>query len=123
MGVTTAGKGTIQADPYQLDDGSAVVITVAKMLTAKGESFDGVGVAPDVESTLTSEQEQSFYDLTPDIDPQVARCQEVLAQALGNGGTDEEGDASDQDVNTTENTEGTEDAGSDAASSEASSEG
>lgn len=123
VGVTTAGKGTIQADPYQLDDGSAVVITVAKMLTAKGESFDGVGVAPDVESTLTSEQEQSFYDLTPDIDPQVARCQEVLAQALGNGGTDEEGDASDQDVNTTENTEGTEDAGSDAASSEASSEG
>lgn len=123
VGVTTAGKGTIQADPYQLDDGSAVVITVAKMLTAKGESFDGVGVAPDVESTLTSEQEQNFYDLTLDSDPQVARCQEVLAQMLGSDSTDEEGDASDQDVNTTENTEGTEDAGSDAASSEASSEG
>ena len=117
VGVTTAGKGTIQADPYQLDDGSAVVITVAKMLTAKGESFDGVGVAPDVESTLTSEQEQNFYDLTPDSDPQVARCQEVLAQTLGSDSTDEEGDASDQDVNTTENAENTEE-GSDSASSE-----
>lgn len=91
VGVKTAGKGTIQAEPYQLQDGSAVVITVARMLTSTGECFDGVGVAPDVEYALTAEQEQSFYDMTPDTDPQVTRCCEVLAQQIalsGAGGED-----------------------------------
>ena len=96
VGVKTAGKGTIQASPSQLEDGSAVVITVARMLTSTGECFDGVGVTPDVEYALTSEQEQSFYDMTPDTDPQVTRCCEVLAQQIAQSG------AGGEDVNVNE---------------------
>ncbi len=49
VGETTYGKGTIQAEPYRMSDGSAVVITTAKMITGDGTSFDSTGLTVDVE--------------------------------------------------------------------------
>ena len=49
VGQKTYGKGTIQAEPHRMSDGSAVVVTVAKMITAGGGSFDGTGLAVDIE--------------------------------------------------------------------------
>ena len=40
VGTTTMGKGTIQSSPQRLSDGSAVVVTVAKLLCGDGSSFD-----------------------------------------------------------------------------------
>lgn len=64
IGENTMGKGTIQAEPYRMSDGSAVVITVARMLTGKGASFDGTGLTVDLEliakpSTENSEGENA----------------------------------------------------------------
>jgi len=74
VGTTTLGKGTIQSSPQRLSDGSAVVITVAKLLSCDGSSFDGVGLTVDVERALTSDEEALYYDYTVDTDPQIQRA-------------------------------------------------
>lgn len=74
VGTTTMGKGTIQSSPQRLSDGSAVVVTVAKLLSCDGTSFDGVGLAVDVERPLTSEEEALYYDYTVADDPQIQRA-------------------------------------------------
>mmetsp|Transcript_5802 Transcript_5802/g.12283 ORF Transcript_5802/g.12283 Transcript_5802/m.12283 type:complete len:654 (-) Transcript_5802:416-2377(-) len=51
MGDTTFGKGIIQA-VYGLQDGSGLVLTVAKYVTPKGTSIQGVGILPDILSKL-----------------------------------------------------------------------
>ena len=94
VGVKTMGKGMLQSEPEKLSDGSAVVVTVAKLLTSLGDSFDGVGVVPDVESTLTADEEQMSYALTVDTDPQIQRALEVLSSMTGSGS--EEDSASSQ---------------------------
>ncbi len=40
VGTTTQGKGTIQSSPQRLSDGSAVVLTVAKLVCGDGSCFD-----------------------------------------------------------------------------------
>jgi len=51
MGEGSFGKGLIQA-VYGLNDGSGLVLTVAKYETPAGESIQGVGVMPDVREGL-----------------------------------------------------------------------
>lgn len=74
VGTTTYGKGTIQSSPQRLSDGSAVVVTVAKLVASNGESFDGTGLTVDVERALNSDEQGAFYDFTLDTDPQVQRA-------------------------------------------------
>lgn len=74
VGTATRGKGTIQSSPQRLSDGSAVVITVARLLSCDGSSFDGTGLAVDVERALTSEEEALYYDYTVADDPQIQRA-------------------------------------------------
>ena len=71
VGQKTYGKGTIQAEPHRMSDGSAVVITVAKMITANGESFDGTGLAVDIE-VAPGTNTDAGAPLTSD--PQVSRA-------------------------------------------------
>ena len=71
VGQKTYGKGTIQAEPHRMSDGSAVVITVAKMITANGESFDGTGLAVDIEVAPDTNTDAGA-PLTSD--PQVSRA-------------------------------------------------
>ena len=66
IGEKTMGKGTIQGEPHRMSDGSAVVITVAKMLTGNGESFDGVGVPVDLEVAPKPGTENSEGDYAHD---------------------------------------------------------
>ncbi|MDD3429565.1 MAG: S41 family peptidase [Oscillospiraceae bacterium] len=79
VGTKTAGKGTIQ-ELNRLTDGSAVDITVAKLLPGNSESFDGVGVLPDYELALKAEEEQYFYDFTLESDPQIIRAFEIARE-------------------------------------------
>ena len=73
MGTTTAGKGSIVCEPVAMTNGSAVAFTVGKLLDHNGQSFDGTGVAPDVEVPLTTEEERNYYNYTVDSDPQIAK--------------------------------------------------
>lgn len=81
VGVTTNGKGTIQAEPYRMSDGSAVVITIAKMLTGAGSSFDGTGLTVDVEATLKTDSENASVSL--EADSQVERALGVAKSLTG----------------------------------------
>ena len=54
VGKTTAGNGTYQK-VFELSDGGAVVLTVAKLLPYTSECFDGTGVTPDYETELKTQ--------------------------------------------------------------------
>ena len=56
VGSSTMGKGTIQSSPQRLSDGSAVVVTVAKLICGDGSCFDGTGLTVDVERPLTPDE-------------------------------------------------------------------
>ena len=65
VGTTTMGKGTIQSSPQRLSDGSAVSITVAKLICGDGSCFDGTGLSVDVERALRAERDHQFLRLYP----------------------------------------------------------
>lgn len=99
VGTTTYGKGTIQKEPQQLSDGSAISITVAALLTGDQNSFNGTGISPDVEVALKAEEESGLYLLPLDVDPQVAKAVEVLntaAQTAPEQPTTEDAASTDQ---------------------------
>lgn len=83
VGEATQGKGTIQSSPQRLSDGSAVTITVAKLLCGDGSSFDGTGLAVDTESTLTADEKSAYYSYTTATDPQILRASNVAVQLSG----------------------------------------
>ncbi len=51
VGETSFGKGTVNV-PRELPDGGALFVTIARWLTPERILIDGVGIRPDVESTL-----------------------------------------------------------------------
>ena len=82
VGVNTAGKGTIQAEPYRMSDGSAVIITTAKMLTTDKTSFDGAGLTVDVEVTAKADGSDTTL-VTVDQDIQVQKALGVAQTMTG----------------------------------------
>ena len=82
VGTVTAGKGTIQSEPRMLSDGSAIV-TVARLLTYDGTSFDGTGLVPDVDRALSSDEQGMYYDFTTDNDPQILKAFSVADSMTG----------------------------------------
>lgn len=77
VGTTTFGKGVIQT-LIKLTDGSAINLTTAHFYPPSGNPINGVGVIPDYEVKLTTEQEANFDTLTLEQDPQVAKAVEVV---------------------------------------------
>ena len=75
--------GTIQSSPQRLSDGSAVSITVAKLICGDGSCFDGTGLSVDVERALSAEETTNFYDYTPEDDPQIQRAVSAAQQLSG----------------------------------------
>ncbi len=71
VGEKTFGKGSVQ-DFIELDDGSAIKITVAQWLTPKGKTIEEVGIEPDVFVELTRE------DFDEDRDPQLDKVKELI---------------------------------------------
>ena len=74
VGSTTAGKGVLLSDPQSLSDGSAVVITVGILLDNEGKNWNGTGLTPDVDASLTNDEQSSYYDFTVDNDPQITKA-------------------------------------------------
>lgn len=94
VGETTMGKGTVQSSPQRMSDGSAVVITVGKLLTCSGESFDGTGLAVDVERVLSADEQLLYYDYTVENDPQIQRAFAMADSMTGSSTVASAGNAS-----------------------------
>ena len=71
IGEKTFGKGSVQT-LEDLDDGSALKITVAKWFTPNGTSIADEGLKPDIELELTQE------DIDADRDAQLEKAIEIL---------------------------------------------
>jgi len=77
IGTNTFGKGTMQT-VYQLSDGSGVVLSTNLYNPPYGDNYEGVGIAPDIEVTLTKQQQDNFYKLTYEEDPQLQKAILIL---------------------------------------------
>ncbi len=77
VGDKTAGNGTMQ-QIFELNDGSAVSLTVARILPYKSESYNGVGIEPDYMVELTGEQFSRLEMLSFDEDPQYKKAMSLL---------------------------------------------
>ena len=83
VGSTTAGKGVLLSDPQSLSDGSAVVITVGILLDNEGKNWNGTGLTPDMDASLTNDEQSSYYDFTVDNDPQITKAINAISGANG----------------------------------------
>lgn len=77
VGVKTAGNGTMQK-AFELSDGSAVVLTVAKIIPYKSESYNDVGIQPDYTVELSAEQNSRFEMLPLEEDLQYQKAMDIL---------------------------------------------
>ncbi|MFC1598758.1 S41 family peptidase [Patescibacteria group bacterium] len=71
IGEKTFGKGSVQ-NLFDLKDGSAIKLTIAKWLTPNENTIEGDGITPDIEIELSEE------DFNGDADPQLDKAIEVL---------------------------------------------
>ncbi len=77
VGDKTAGNGTMQKI-FELTDGGAISLTVARILPYKSESYNGVGIEPDYKVELTVEQFSRLEMLSLDEDPQYKKAMSLL---------------------------------------------
>ena len=74
VGTQTYGKGVVQ-QIFDLDDGTAVKLTIAEYFTPKGRSINGKGITPDVAIDYQADENN------PDADNQLDKAvEEVKAQ-------------------------------------------
>ena len=83
VGTKTFGKGLVQSvRPFQ--DGSGLVVTIAKYLTPSGRDINKTGIEPDIQVQLTETQKKQLTRKrigTP-ADPQYAKALTVLNQRI-----------------------------------------
>ncbi len=71
VGETTFGKGSVQS-LIELDDGSAVKLTIAKWFTPNNRSIEEEGIEPDFLIEMAEEDYNNF------LDPQLERAKEII---------------------------------------------
>ena len=77
VGTRTMGKAAVMGTPQRMSDGSAVTITVAQIVDANGETFEGTGVNIDNEVALNSDEFATVGATTAECDSQVRKALEV----------------------------------------------
>ncbi len=77
VGDKTAGNGTMQRI-FELSDGSAIALTVAKILPYKSESYNGVGLVPDYDVALKVDQYSRLEMLTLEEDAQFQKAMNIM---------------------------------------------
>lgn len=82
VGTHTTGKGRAQ-QTFVLSDGSALNLSVEQYYTPQGKSLADIGIAPDVDSFLSDEQQANFFFLTFDEDTQLQTAIAVLSAPEG----------------------------------------
>lgn len=83
IGEKTYGKGYFQ-NTFELEDGSAVTLSIGKYCTPKGVTLAGVGLTPDVEIPVDEETAVKIASglLEPQEDPHIQAAVNVLIQVL-----------------------------------------
>lgn len=78
VGVTTAGKGSMQ-EAFKLKDGSALLLTTAVYSSARGQTYNETGVTPDYEVKLNNVTDEEKAQLlgNPEADLQLRRAVEM----------------------------------------------
>lgn len=81
IGTKTAGVGTMQ-ELFALEDGGAVLLTVALVEPKNGEDaiYEGVGIIPTTEVALNSGDEMGFSLLSEEKDNQLSTAFSLLAK-------------------------------------------
>ena len=74
VGTRTAGKGVVMSDAQSFSDGSAAYITIGLLLDNEGQSWNDLGLTPDVDAALSSDEQNAYYDYTVDTDPQISKA-------------------------------------------------
>jgi carboxyl-terminal processing protease len=79
VGEKTCGKGYYQVT-MELNDGSAVGLSIGEYFTPKGKNLAGIGITPDVEIPVDEETAAAIYagTLDPMEDPQIQAALEAL---------------------------------------------
>lgn len=80
VGTTTFGKGLVQGS-YQLEDGSALKVTVAKYFTPDGNYIHEKGIEPDIAVELPEELQNQYY-VEREQDTQFQKAVEVIESEL-----------------------------------------
>jgi carboxyl-terminal processing protease len=78
VGTTTFGKGIVQT-LIDLDDGTAMKLTISKYYTPKGNNIHGIGIEPDVEVDLNDELKKKVT-ITKEEDNQLQKALEILSE-------------------------------------------
>ncbi len=73
IGEKTFGKGSVQ-ELENLEDGSAIKITIARWLTPQGRIIDKEGIEPDIKVEMTEDDYNKF------LDPQLDRAVDYFVQ-------------------------------------------
>ena len=79
IGTKTYGKGIMQ-ETFALSDGSAVRLTVAYFNPPSGINFHGKGLTPDIEITLTEDEQKYSYFLTDETDPVIKQAVKIMTK-------------------------------------------
>ena len=77
VGTKTAGNGTMQKI-FELNDGSAVALTVAKILPYKSDSYNDIGIQPDYVVELSAEQNSRLEMLSFEEDLQYQKAMDII---------------------------------------------
>lgn len=81
VGTTTYGKGIIQT-VYSLGDGAAIKVTTAEYLSPDKNKIHKIGVTPDVEIELGSDDISLIYSLDPTKDVQLKTAIDTMNDML-----------------------------------------
>lgn len=85
VGTTTAGKGVVMSEAQSFSDGSAAFITVGLLLDNEGQSWNDTGLTPDVDASLSADEQSAYYDYTVDTDPQISKAVNAAMALTGQG--------------------------------------
>lgn len=83
VGTNSFGKCVIQ-ELIPMTDGSAINVTTAYVVPPSGVAINDVGLKPEYEVKLTTEQEQAVDQLTSETDPQIQKAIEVVNSKISN---------------------------------------
>jgi len=82
VGSKTFGKASVQ-NVRRLNDGSALLVTIAKYLTPNGEDINKKGIAPDIEVLVPTEEAEAELVVEEEReDPQLKKAIEILRSMM-----------------------------------------
>ncbi|WP_455502491.1 S41 family peptidase [Gemmiger sp.] len=83
VGTKTAGKGVVLSDVQSFSDGSAAYITTGLLLDNEDQTWNDEGLRPDIDATLSVDEQNSYYDYTIDTDPQISKAVNAAMSLAG----------------------------------------